>query len=79
MKDKTTIELVNLLTKAINEGNQLLVNEYALQLTARLYVPKKGYSFDDILYGFGYREIEKQDDKQITIDEYMRSRKNDNK
>jgi hypothetical protein len=73
MKEKTTIELVTLLTAAINQQNQTLVNEYAMQLTARLYVPGKGYSFDDILVGFGYKEIEK-DDKQISIEDYMRGR-----
>lgn len=73
MKDKTTIELVTLLTAAMGEQNQTLINMYAYELTARLYVPGKGYSFDDILYGFGYREIIK-DDKQISIEEYMRTR-----
>lgn len=76
MKDKTTVELVTLLTNAINEQNQTLVNMYAYELTARLYVPGKGYSFDDILVGFGYREIV-ENDKQITIEEYMRERKKD--
>ena len=73
MKDKTTKELVMLLTQAINMQEQDLINYYAYELTARLYVPNKGYSFDDILYGFGYREIIK-DDKQISIEEYMRTR-----
>lgn len=73
---KTTIELVTLLTAAMDEQNQTLINMYAYELTTRLYVPGKGYSFDDILEGFGYREIV-ENDKQITIEEYMRGRKKD--
>lgn len=76
MKDKTTIELVTLLTEAMNQQNQTLINIYAFELTTRLYVPGKGHSFDDILEGFGYKEIV-NGDKQITIDEYMRIRKNE--
>ena len=76
MKNKTTVELVTLLTEAINVGNQELINMYAYELTTRLYVPKTGYTFEEILEGFGYRKIEK-DDKQITIEEYMRGRKKD--
>ena len=71
MKDKTTIELVTLLTAAMDEQNQTLINIYAYELTTRLYVPGKGYSFDDILVGFGYKEIEKEDG-QISIEEYMK-------
>lgn len=73
MKDKTTIELVTLLTTAMDEQNQTLINMYAYELTTRLYVPKTGYTFEEILEGFGYREII-EDDKQISIEEYMRSR-----
>lgn len=73
---KTTTEIVELLTGAMNTGNQELINIYAYELTARLYVPGRGYSFDDILEGFGYKEIE--DSKQITIDEYLEEiRKNE--
>jgi hypothetical protein len=76
MKNKTTIELVTLLTAAINEGNQSLINIYAQELTARLFVPGKGYSFDDILEGFGYKEIEKND-RQMSIEEYMEGVENE--
>ena len=76
MENITTKDLVLLLTQAMNSNNQMLVNHYAVELAARLYVPNKEYSYDDILYGFGYRELENQN-KQISIDEYMRSRGND--
>lgn len=73
MRDIKTCDLIELLTKAIREQNQELINKCAYELTVRLYVPKKGYSFDDILEGFGYKEI--IDDKQISIEDYMRDRK----
>ena len=76
MEKKKTYELVSLLTEAINMGNQELINMYAYELATRLYVPNTGYTFEEILDGFGYRKIEK-DDKQITIEEYMRGRKKD--
>lgn len=76
MERKTTLELITLLTSAISEQNQALINIYAQQLATRLYVPGKGYSFDDVLVGFGYKEIVK-DDRQISIDEYMRGRKHE--
>lgn len=68
--NKTTIELVEKLTNAINIQNQELINIYAYELACRLYVPNKGYNIDDLMAGFGYKEIIK-DDKQISIDEYM--------
>ena len=68
--NKTTIELVEKLTSAINIQNQELINIYAYELACRLYVPNKGYSIEQIMEGFGYKEIVK-DDKQISIDEYM--------
>lgn len=76
MEKKKTYELVSLLTEAINMGNQELINMYAYELATRLYVPNTGYTFEEILDGFGYRKIEK-DDKQITIEEYMRGRQKD--
>ena len=74
MSNKTNDELITLLTQAINMKNQSLINMYAYELATRLYVPNKGYSFESILEGFGYQEIE-QNDKQISIEEYMRDRK----
>lgn len=66
---KTTAEIVELLTGAINIQNQELINIYAYELATRLYVPNRNYTFEDILTGFGYSEI--NENKQITIDEYM--------
>lgn len=76
MKNKTTVELVTLLTEAINVGNQELINMYAYELATRLYVPNTGYTFEEILEGFGYRKVEK-DSNQISIEEYMRNRSKD--
>lgn len=70
---KTTIELVTLLTEAMNEKNQELINKYAYELTLRLYVPGCNYAFEDILEGFGFKKIEKENN-QISIDDYMRGR-----
>jgi len=77
MKNIRTYELISLLTKAISEQNQQMVNMYAYELTTRLYVPDTGYTFDEILEGFGYRSLE-ADLNQITIEEYMRTRERGN-
>ena len=74
---KTNEELISLLTGAIGTGNQILINQYACELAKRLYVPDTGISFEELMEGFGYRKIEKPDDRQITIEEYMRTRSND--
>lgn len=74
MKNKTTMELIVQLTSAMNMQNQELINLYALEITKRLYVPNDAYTFEQTLEGFGYRTIEKQDPRQITIEEYMRER-----
>lgn len=74
--NKETLELIAMLTNAIKTGNQELINHYAFKLTNRLYIPNKSYTFDETLKGFGYKEI-KEDPRQITIEEYMRGRKND--
>lgn len=74
MKELTTAEIVTLLTQAMNEQDQERINKYAYQLTLRIYVPESDYSFKEILEGFGYKKIE-EPDRQISIEEYMRGRK----
>lgn len=74
MNNKTTMELITLLTEAINMQNQELINIYALEITKRLYVPNDAYTFEQTLEGFGYRKMEKPNPNQITIEEYMRER-----
>lgn len=74
MKENRMNELVTLLTKAMREKNQIEINKYAYQLTVYIYGMNQNYSFEEILAGFGYREI--PDEKQISIEEYMRGRKN---
>ena len=77
MTNKKTHEIINLLTKAVNTKNQELINIYAYELATRLYVPGVGMNFDDLCEGFGYRKLEKQNPKQISMEEYMRCRKKD--
>ena len=77
MEKKTNTEIINLLTSAINIGNQKLINMYACELAKRLYVPETGITFEELMEGFGYQKIEQVNSKQITIEEYMRSRKKD--
>ena len=82
MKTISTIRLLELLDKARNENNQELINLYAYELTTRVYVPNPNYTFEDVLYNFGYKMklknmIEVEQDKQISIEEYMRGRKNE--
>lgn len=71
MKDKTTKELIMLLTGAMKTQNQDLINMCAYELTTRLYVPNDTYTFEDTLEGFGYKNLQ----NQITIEEYMRGKK----
>lgn len=72
---KTNLELITLLTEAINMQNQPLINTYACELAKRLYIPGRDITFEELMEGFGYRKIEKVDPNQITIEEYMRGRK----
>lgn len=79
MKTISTIRLLELLDKARNENNQELINLYAYELTTRVYVPNPNYTFEDVLYNFGYKMklknmIEAEENKQITIDDIMRGR-----
>lgn len=74
---KTNLELITLLTEAINMQNQPLINTYACELAKRLYIPGRDITFEELMEGFGYRKIEKVDPNQITIEEYMRGRKKD--
>lgn len=74
---KTNLEIITLLTGAINMRNQPLINTYACELAKRLYVPGRDITFEELMEGFGYRKIEKVDPNQITIEEYMRGRKKD--
>ena len=74
MKQLKTFEIIEHLTQAMKTQDQRLINMYAYELATRLYVPNTGHTFEELLDGFGYRNIEK-DPKQITIEEYMRTRK----
>ena len=63
MKDLSKIplfEFIDLLDQASKENNQELVNELALEINKRLYVPNKKITEEQMLKEFGYKEIEKQ-------------------
>lgn len=77
MINKTTEEIVLALMEARKQGSQQLINTWAYELAVRLFIPNNQYTFEETLEGFGYKKIERVNDKQISIEEYMRSRKND--
>ena len=51
----TTIELFQMLHKAIEEGkDQSIINQLAFEIVCRIYVPFSNMSFDDMLLEYGY-------------------------
>lgn len=67
MKDLSKIplfEFIDLLDQASKENNQELVNEIALEIKNRLYVPNKKITEEEFLAEFGYKEIEKSKEKR---------------
>ena len=74
MKQLKTFEIIEHLTQAMKTQDQRLINMYAYELATRLFVPDTGHTFEELLEGFGYKKTE-QDPKQISIEEYMRTRK----
>lgn len=57
------INLIDLIADASKENNQELVNEIALEIKKRLYVPNKKITEEQMLKEFGYKEIEKSKEK----------------
>lgn len=57
------INLIDLIADASKEDNQELVNELALEIKKRLYVPNKKITEEQMLKEFGYKEIEKSKEK----------------
>lgn len=67
MKDLSKIplfEFIDLLDQASKENNQELVNEIALEVARRIYVPKPNKTKEEFLAEFGYKEIEKDKPKE---------------
>ena len=67
MKDLSKIPLINLIdliADASKEDNQELVNELALEIKKRLYVPNKKITEEQMLKEFGYKEIKKEKPKE---------------
>lgn len=52
------INLIDLISDASREDNQELVNELAIEIKKRLYVPNKKITEEQMLKEFGYKEIE---------------------
>lgn len=66
MKDirtTSTVELLELLDKPEIKKDQSLVNTLAYELTYRVYIPEGKQTFEEILYSFGYKKVEKQKNK----------------
>ena len=60
----TLINLIDLISDASREDNQELVNELAIEIKKRLYVPNKKITEEQMLKEFGYKEIEKPKEKR---------------
>ena len=58
------INLIDLISDASREDNQELVNELAIEIKKRLYVPNKKITEEQMLKEFGYKEIEKPKEKR---------------
>lgn len=66
MEKLTMIELLNKLKiETIKGDNQELINQYAIELANRIYVPNKNQSYEDLLNELGYKEINKKHRKFI--------------
>ena len=66
MRDLSKIplfEFIDLLDQASKENNQELVNEIALELARRMYVPNSNKTKEEFLAEFGYKKIEKGEEK----------------
>lgn len=62
MEDLSKIPLfafIDLIDQASKENNQELVNELALEVVRRIYVPNSKKTKEELLAEFGYKEIEK--------------------
>lgn len=58
MKKLTTIELLNKLKiESLKGDNQELINELAVELANRIYIPNKNQTYKDLLDQLGYKEI----------------------
>lgn len=64
LKTTSTIELVELWSQALIANNQSFINIYAYELAVRIWVPNKEQTFEDLLGEFGYKKIEKDNEKK---------------
>ena len=64
LKTTSTIKLVELWSQALIANNQSFINIYAYELAARIWVPNQEQTFEDLLEKFGYKKIEKDNEKK---------------
>ena len=60
LKTTPTCVLINFLSEAYKNEEQGLVNIYAYELAARIWIPNEKTSFTDMLKEFGYKKIEEK-------------------
>ena len=60
LKTTPTCVRINFLSEAYKNEEQGLVNIYAYELAARIWVPNEKTSFIDMLKEFGYKRIEEK-------------------
>ena len=54
LKTTSTVKLIDLWEKALDNKNQSYVNVFARELAERIYVPNEEKTFEDLLAEFGY-------------------------
>lgn len=59
-----TNQLVDSLEIAKQQGDQVLINNLAFELTYRTYIPFREVTFDEMVTKFGYKEIKQEKWKQ---------------
>ena len=60
LKTTPTCVLINFLSEAYKNEEQGLVNIYAYELAARIWIPNEKASFTDMLTESGYKRIEEK-------------------
>ena len=58
LKTTPTVRLIDIITKAEQDGDQDLVNIIAWELAFRIYVPNPEKSIGELAQEFGYKEPE---------------------
>ena len=64
LKKVPLFAFIDLIDQASKENNQELVNELALEVARRIYVPNPNKTKEEFLAEFGYKEIKKEKQKE---------------